>query len=154
VRSRARFLAGLECLPEERVQRLPERARFLRLDVGVFDLAEDLGLADQHRIEAGRDPEQVVGRLRAEQRVHVRRHVLDVAVAEVAQERFELLDPRLVIFEFRVDFEPPAGREHRRFTDHLVITQRDQGLGHPRSRKRMALPHVDRRGVVGQAETD
>ena len=68
--------------------------------------------------------------------------MLNVAVPEVFQERLELLDARLVVFEFRVDLEPAAGREHDRFPDHFVIPKRDQGFAHAGGGERVALAHV------------
>ena len=47
------------------------RALDQRQLVGAFDLALDLGLADDHRVEPGGDPEEVAGGLGRAQRVEV-----------------------------------------------------------------------------------
>ena len=130
-----------------------ERAR-CALDERVLDLAENLGFADQHRVEAGADAEEMIDRLAPEQRVHVGVHVLDAAVAEVAEELADLLDAFFVVFELGVDLEPAAGLQHQRFADRFVVAQRDQRFAHLVRRKRVALADVDRRGVVGEPHAD
>ena len=59
---------------EQPVQHRSGRAGFLRDAVGVLQLAEDLRLAEHHRIEAGRDRERVRDGL-----------VLDVVIQAVVQ---------------------------------------------------------------------
>ena len=132
------------------MQRLAQRPRPLRLDVGVFDLTEDLGFADEHRIEARADPEQMIDGLAAQQRVHVRFHVADVAMAEIRQELLELRNAGLVVFEFGVNLKPVARCNHDRFADGFVIAQRDQRLAHAVRGKGVALADFDRRGVVAE----
>ena len=127
----------------------------MRLNVRFFDLTENFGFADQHRIEARRHAEEMFDRLRSEQRVHVGVHVeLHVAVAEVAQKRFDLLHARLEVVELGVDFETAAGRQHRGFANVIVVAQGNQGLDHAGGGERVALPDLDRGSIVGQAEAD
>ena len=126
----------------------------MRLNVCVFDLAQDLRFADQHRVEAGAHAKEMIDGLRPEQRVDVGLHVAHVAVAEVLEEALDLRDTGFVVFEFGVDLEPVARREHQRFADGLVVTQRDQRLAHLRRRERVALADVDRRGMVREAQAD
>ena len=128
----AGFFAGIDRLTEERVQRLAQGPRTLRLHVGVLDLAQNLGFADQHRVETGAHPQEVFDGLCPEQRVHVRLHVAHVTVPEVIEECFELRDPGLVVFQFGVDLEPAAGLQHQRLAHRFVIAQRDQRFSHRR----------------------
>ena len=57
--------AGGERAAEEAVEDRPGRALDQRQLVGALDLALDLGLADDHRVEPGGDPEEVAGGLAA-----------------------------------------------------------------------------------------
>ncbi len=63
--------AGSESAAEETVEDRPGGALDQRQLVGAFDLALDLGLADDHRVEPGGDLEKVVGRVARAQRVEV-----------------------------------------------------------------------------------
>ncbi len=58
-RLRAHALAGLQRGGEEAVRQRPGRAGGERLLVGALDLALDLGLADDHRLQAAADAEQL-----------------------------------------------------------------------------------------------
>ena len=102
----------------------------------------------------GADAQEMIDRLAPQQRVDVRVHVLDAAVAEIAEELPDLLDACFVIFEFGVDLEAAARLQHQRLFHRFVIAQRDQRFAHLVGRKRMALANVDRRGVVGQSHAD
>ena len=73
---RARRFAGGQRVAKEAVQRASERFGLRRRDVRVFDLPENFGFADQHRIEAGADAEEMFDRLMAEARVEVRLDVV------------------------------------------------------------------------------
>ena len=68
----ARALAGGQGAAEEPVEHRPGRVLDQRQLVGALDLALDLGLADDHRLEAGGDPEEMPGGAGAAQRVEVR----------------------------------------------------------------------------------
>ncbi len=75
-------------------------------------------------------------------------------MAEVAEERFQLRDAGLVVFQLGVDLEPPARLQHQRFAHRFVVAQGDQRFGHAVRRERVALAHVDRRGVMREPEAD
>ena len=63
--------AGRERAAEEAVEDRPGGALDQRQLVGAFDLALDLGLADDHRVEPGGHPQQVAGGVGRAQRVEV-----------------------------------------------------------------------------------
>ena len=73
---RARRLARVERFAEEPVQRRAERARLLGAIVRFLDLSEDLGFADQHRVQPGGDVQEMVHGVAAEQRVEIRLDVV------------------------------------------------------------------------------
>jgi hypothetical protein len=68
---RPRALAGGEGGAEDAVEDGPRRALDEGELVRPLHLALDLGLADDHRVEAGRDAEQVLGSMDAPHRVQV-----------------------------------------------------------------------------------
>ena len=153
-RLRARGFPGAQRLAEEGVQRLAERSGALGLHVGVLDLPEDLGFADEHRVQARRDAEEVPDRLAAQQGVEVRAQVLDAGVAEALEKAPQLRGAAFELVDLGVDLETSAGLQHRRFPDRLVVAQRDEGLGHLRGGKGVAFADVDRSGPVRHAKTD
>ena len=118
---------------------------------GVFDLAEDLRLADDHALEAGRDPEDVPGRalLLAHEAV-----LADHVGAEPTQIRERLDDPlgsQLLGLD-RVDLDPVAGREQHDLAQRGAMDQAGQALGHLGLRERESLAQIDRRGRVIEAD--
>ena len=118
-------LADAQRLLRQLVQRPPDRARGVRGGVGGAQLAEDLRLADHHRVEPGGDGEQVLhGRTRV---VHVevlgelgqrQRGVPAQHGGDVGEAAVEGVDDR-------VDLDAVAGRQHHHLGDvaaaqHLV----------------------------------
>ncbi len=103
--------------------------------VGVAELAEDLRLADDHRVEPGGHPERVPhGRLVV---VHVEvagqlggrdAGLLGEHVADVAEAAVEAGDRR-------VDLDPVAGGEHHGLADVRLGDQLVQQAGHGRLRR-------------------
>ncbi len=154
-RARPRGLSRVERFAEQAVQRLAERSGALRGGVRVLDLAEYFGFADQHRIQAGRDAEEMFDRLRAQMRVKIRFEIVhDGGVAEVCEELLELRDARFEVVQVGVDLEPAAGLQHRGFANRGVVAQRDERLGHARRREGVAFADFDRRGAMREAQTD
>ena len=125
----ARRLSGGQRLAKKLVQRATERLRVRRGDVRIFDLSEDLGFADQHRIETRADAEEMFDRSTPEMRVKIRFQIVTRgAVTEIREERFDLCDAALVIVERRVNLEPSARLQHRSFANGFVVAQRDERL--------------------------
>ena len=151
---RTRHLPGSDREAEEIVQDRAERARLLGLDVCLFDLAENLRFADEHRVEARAHAEEMVDGLAAEERVQVRVHVAHVGVPEILEEALDLRDARLVVLKLGVDLQTVAGLQHQRFADRLVIAQRDEGLAHLRSGERVALADLNGSRVVRESDAD
>ncbi len=135
------------------MQRPSDRTSRRRGNVCIFDLAENLGFADQHRVESGADPEEMIDGLVTESRIKVRLQVVTgCAVTKVREKRLDLRDAGFVVVELGVDLQAAAGLQHDRFLDRFVIPQRDQRLGHPRGRERVALADLDRGRVVRKTD--
>ena len=147
--ARAPLLPAVSASRKSRCSVRPSEFARVRRDVRILDLPENFGFADEHRIEAGADAEEMLDRLTAEQRVEIRFDVVaGRAVTEVREKRFDLRDAALVIVELGVDLQPSAGLQHDGFAHGFVIAQRDQRLGHARCGKGVALADFDRRGTV------
>ena len=71
---RTHALGDVEGAGHHQVEESAERAVLFGHRVGAFELAENLRLADDHRIEAGRDAKQMADRVRAVVAVQIRHH--------------------------------------------------------------------------------
>ena len=114
---RAHFLGDRERALEHLLQRAAERAGAARLAHRLLQLAEDLRLAEDHRIEAARDPERVARRRRAFEHVGVRaqrRRLHAAHVGEPVHRRRERARGGA-----DVDLGAVAGRHDRDFLDRL-----------------------------------
>ena len=144
--------AGGERAAEEPVEDRPGPALDQRQLVGALDLALDLGLADDHRVEPGGDPEEVVGGLAAAQRVEVAEQLgrPDLGLAGEDAERRRLGFDR--VGDDQVELGPVAGRDRRRLVDALGGGQLAQRADRAALGQREPLAQVERRGLVGDAE--
>ena len=88
---RADALARGERRMEQAVEDRADRLRAGGERVGFLHLAEDLRLADDERIEAGGDAEQMAGRVEIGQIVQVRRELAAIDAVEVAHEGREIV---------------------------------------------------------------
>jgi hypothetical protein len=96
-------------------------------------LPEDLGFADQHRVEAGANPEEMPDGLMTQQRIEIRFDVVTGrAVTKVGEKRLDLRDTALVVVELGVDFDATARLQHHGLLHRFVIAERDQRFGHAR----------------------
>ena len=145
---RAHVLGHREGALEQAVEHQPERAGRLRVPDRLLHLAQDLRLAQHHRIEAARHPERVRDRLLPRQRVDVGRQRIPRHVVELLQP----LDDRLRLGPVHVDLGPVAGRQDRGFLDLRSRQQVAQRVPDRVRRERDALPHVQRCGLVVEAE--
>ena len=120
--------------------------------VGAFDLALDLGLADDHRVEPGGDPQQVAGGLGRAQRVEVAEQLgrADLGLAGEHAERRRLGLDR--VGDDQVELGAVAGRDRRRLVDPGGGGQLAQGADGAALGQREPLAQVQRRGLVGDAE--
>ena len=147
-------LAGGERLAEEPVHDRAGGPLDERELVGALDLALDLGLADDHRVEPGRDAEQVARGVVVAKRVEVRDQLgrPDVGLAGEDPERGRLgLD---VVADREVELGAVAGRERDRLVDVLGRDELPQHARGAALRQRDALAQLDRRGLVGDAERE
>jgi hypothetical protein len=132
------------------VQDEAERAGGFRAFHRLLELAEDLRLAEHHRIETARHSKRVLHRLVLREMIEIRLELLGfhaVVVGEPAH-RGVRLDAAAV------NLGPIAGRNDRGFFHPLAfgeIAKRDDELF---SMKHHALAHVERRGVVVQSESE
>ena len=144
--------AGGERAAEEAVEDRPGGALDQRQLVGAFDLALDLGLADDHRVEPGGDPEEVVGGVAAAARVEVAEQLggRDLRLAGEDAERRRLGFDR--VGDDQVELGAVAGRDRRRLVDALGGGQLAQGADGAALGQREPLAQVERRRLVGDAE--
>ena len=120
--------------------------------VGALHLPLDLRLADDHRVEACGDPEEVADRLTATSRVEVADQLgrPDVRLAGEHPERHRLRLDR--VGDDQVELGPVAGRDRRRFAHLLGGRQLGEGADGPPLGQGEALAQLERRGLVGDAE--
>jgi len=135
---------------EQPVEQRTRRARLLRRAVGVLQLAEDLGLAEDQRIESGSDREDVPDRIRLLDAVQ--------AVGERAAAGGRCREPvgqrPGASAARRVDLGPVAGRDDQRLLQPRQRAQRRERLGQARGIEHDPFTHLDRRGPVIQSEND
>ena len=143
---------GGERAAEEAVEDRPGRSLDQRQLVGALDLALDLGLADDHRVEPGGDPEEVADGLARAQRVEVAEQLgraqlgLAGEDAEGGRLRFD------GVGDDQVELGAVAGRERRRLVDALGRGQLAERPDRATLGQRESLAQVERGGLVGDAE--
>ena len=124
--------------------------------VRFFDLAENLRLADDQRIEAGRDAEQVAGRFEVGDLVDVRLERRSVHAVKRADERDQLGSCRRDVVARDVELGAIARREHR----HLAGRGALRRAGRERAQRVLeaarleidALAQLDRRGPMADSD--
>ena len=145
---RAHVLGNGKRALEQAVEHQPQRARRLGGLYRLLHLAQDLRLAQHHRIEPARDAERMRDGFLLRQGIDIlrQRHL------GLAMEGFEPLHDRLGRGAIEVDLGPVAGREDRRFLD-LRLAEEIAQCGTQRiDLERKALPHLERRGAVVEAK--
>ncbi len=109
---------------EKLVEEEPERARCLRRAHRLLELAEDLGFAQHHRIEAACHPEGVLDRALLRQTVEIGLDLSGLQAVVVGHP----VDRRGRLVGVAVDLGAIAGRDDGRFLDRAVIHQVAQGF--------------------------
>ena len=144
--------AGGEGAAEEAVEDRPGAALDQSQLVGALDLALDLGLAEDHRVEPGGDAEEVADRVAGAQRVEVAEQLggADLGLAGEHAERGRLGLDR--VGDDQVELGAVAGRDRRRLVDAGGLGQLAQGAGGAALGQREPLAQVERRRLVGDAE--
>ena len=129
--------------------------------VGLFDLAEDLGLADDHGIEGAGDAEEVADGLALAVLVEVGLDVVwrygEVFVEEAEEVGFGLwlgvCGFAGVVLEGE-EFDTVAGGEDETFADSGLMEEGTGGVGEAAGGDGEALANLDGCGVVVDAEED
>jgi hypothetical protein len=138
----AHLLARVQRLAEQPVE---DRAGHPGL-VGLADLAEDLALTGNHRVEPGRDAEEVQRRRLVGQTVEDTAELV-LGQAAHAHQRGERADLR--VGPDQVELGAVAGRK----ADGLAVTREPAGeLGRLVQRDECALPHRHGRRLVGKPD--
>ena len=145
-------LAGGERAAEEAVEDRPGDALDEGELVGALDLALDLGLAEDHRVEAGGDAEELGRGLGAVQRVEVADSSVGRMSASRASTAERLRLGRDRIGREEVELGAVAGRDRRRLADLVGLGELADHAGGAALRKREPLAQLERRGLVGDAE--
>ena len=133
---------------EQAIQDEAKAAGGFRAPHRLFHLAQDLRLAQHHRIEAARNPESVFDGALARQRVEVRRQ-------RIPRDAVEVLQPAhhgLRVGPVDVDLGAIAGRQDRCLADLRPTNEIAQRVAQRILGERDLLPHGDRRRLVVQAE--
>ena len=145
---RADVLGDGERALEKAVQHKPQRSGGFGIAHRLLHLAQDLRLAQHHRVEAGRHPERVRHRLFARQREKIgRQRILGHVV-----EAFEPADDGLRLRPMHVDLGAVAGRQDRRFLDRRQPQKVAERMPERVRRERDPLAHLERRSRVVEAE--
>ncbi len=152
-RGRAHFLRDRERALEQAMQQAAEGARRFGGARRFLHLAEDLRLADHHRIESRGDAEGVAHRLLVGQGIEV---LLKVRGAQpvIVRQPLRQLGGRFVFLSSRdVELGAVAGREDRGFARQpaLELTER---LLQALDMEHDALAHRERRGLMVQPESE
>src|SRR5688500_9590157 len=132
---------------EQAMQQASQRARRFRGARRLLHLAEDLRLADDHRVEAGGDAERMAHGLLVRQRIQVLLQFLGTEPVILRQPLRELVGalPR------DIELGAVAGRQDRRFVRQAAL-QLPQRLVQALDMKHHALAHGERRGLMVQSE--
>ena len=144
-----RALADAQGLLEEGVEGRADGAVLLAHAQRLAGLAEDLALADDHRVEAGRDLEEVGDRALVVVDVEVRQQGLGRLRSALHQEAGEVLDTAVEAVDLGVDLEAVARDDGRGLGDVLAGDDVGDQLDGAVGVEREALEQLDRRGLVG-----
>jgi hypothetical protein len=136
----------------DRVQRAADGALLAGQRVGGAELAEHLGLADHHRVQAGGDGEQVGDRLVLVVHRHVRGELLHRRAGLPGQHPAHLGDAAVEAVDLGEHLDPVAGGQHDGLADVVGVDQLVQCLDGVVGAHRELLEQRDRRGLVADAD--
>jgi len=114
----------------------------------LLQLAEDLRLAQHHRIEAGGDAERMARGVLGRQRVDVRLERIALELVVVGQPAGRVLR----VVRAAVDLGPVAGGQDRRLGHRAGLHQVAQCLGHRLAVEGDPFAHLDRGALVVDAD--
>ena len=144
-------LADGEAGVEEAVEQRPGGFSLSRRAVRLLHLSENLRLADDERVEAGGDAEQVTRGFEIGDVVHMRLDQGRIDVVERADERHQLGFRRRHVFAREIQLGAVAGREDRDFSRAPARFARRERSQRKLDAARLeidALAQLDRRGPV------
>ena len=144
-------LADPQRLLEQHVERGTHAALLLAAAQRLAGLAEDLALADRHRVQPGGDVEQVGDRAVLVVHVEVRQHRLGRLAGPLHEQARELLDAAVEPVDLGVDLEPVAGGDDRGLGDRRARLGVGDQLGDTVGVERDPLQQRHRGRVVGDA---
>ena len=148
----ANALGDGEGLLEQAVERIAQAARVARRLPGFLDLAEDLRLAEDHRIQPGGHAEQMPNGAAVDMLIQVAGQRVGLESVVSGQPVRDRGFPALG--NLGVDFGPIAGRQQGRFLDALERRQRGQRRRQRDGIHRHLLAQGERGGLVVEAEGD
>ncbi len=122
-------LAHPEALLEERVERGADGLLRLAQLQRLADLPEDLPLTDDHRVEAGRDREEVVDGSLVVVDVEGWNHIVERGVGTIDQEGGEIFHAPVEAVDLGVDLHPVAGGQHQCLGDVVAVQGSGPQLG-------------------------
>ena len=145
-------LADLEALAEQLVEDALARTRLERVLVGLFDLPEDLGLANDHRVERSDHPEEVPHDRLALEDVEVADQLVTVEIVVVGEEVDDRSGAVHVCRGDRVDLGAVARGDDDGLGDSGRRGEQRQRLFLPVRGEGELLAYLDRGRLVAQAD--
>ena len=146
---RPHLLGDPESSLKKPVQKRPGRAGTARRFVGLLGLAEDLGLADDHRVEPGCDPKKMLHAMECFVAIKGIHFLLLRRGAGGEQAICDALGRDRVLGR-GIDFHPVAGGEEERLGAAHFFAQNAIDFGVAGK----ALPYLHVGGVVAEADTE
>ena len=119
--------------------------------MGLLHLAENLRLADDQRVEAGGDAEEMPRGVEVRDVVHVRQQRRRIHAVKLADEVDEVSARALGLLARRVDFGAVARREHDGFARRSALGQRAQRRLDAARLEVEPLAQLDRRGAMADS---
>ena len=114
---------------EKPIEHDSHRAIFRCFSVGGFDLPEDLGLSDDHGIEAGGHTKKMADGIHVPVEVEVRVQMDGVGVPQVVRNQsLDFLERPVQRVAREQDLDPVAGRKHKHFLNVLQVGELLQGV--------------------------
>ena len=145
-------LADAQRLLEEGVEGRADGAVLLADAQRLAGLAEDLALADDHRVESGGDLEEVRDGALVVVDVEVRQQRLGGLLGARDEQAGEVLDAAVEAVDLGVDLEPVAGHDRGRLGDVLTADHVGDQLDRAVGVEGEALEELDRSRLVGDAD--
>ncbi len=153
VRFRPRALADPERIKCQPLQHRADRLTLPGMIERILDLRQDLRLAEHHRVEATRDPENVIDRLLPALDVGGTTQCIGLELVVAREELDHIALDVLRRLPDGVDFGPVARRQNHALRD--MVLERIEPFAKPLARKSEAFTYLDGRiFVVGADDND